>query len=580
MTEIHAFDPDGTPSPGAQAGMAAHFAASLPVVNVMDHGAKGDGTTDDYAAIMDAIGDGGVHVVFPAGTFMHSQSITVPSNTEISGAGRGLTVIKLTTDCPPESWGFVNRDRDAGNENISIRDLRVDGNVPARFGDDRAQAGGGSRGSGITFGNVTRGWITRVDSVDNVLHGFDVTCASVGYPYNGDMPVSDAVGPSRYVWIDSCYASGFGDDGFTTHHSEFLWISNSHAENPRNRDNCNGIEVDDGSRHVFLTNNSTTGCFGGIEIKAHADAPAGQDVHISGHLSLNDVRSYNWRHIGHHSGDDPDSLSAYDIQASDLVSITPNNSKGFQGGSSPKALSISAFRRVRIRGFTALGDGSGDVSPVNIQYRASDVRISDMILRDFGPSDSGVYVSSSSEGVVLDGLTVINTGLRAVQVAGAGAVTLRVSSARLVAPPGGGDYGIDAGYIEAPSAFSISDDCHAEGYTTPVRVHGSDFMSARDAGHSMWLADPSATELSSLTAAGIWYLRAGDFSAKTDRPADAPSSPFVLENRPDRAGSGVLQTLSRWSTGEQMIYTRTVAGSGVSAWAKFTTTEPGAPVGD
>src|SRR5699024_11740738 len=71
--------------------------------------------------------------------------------------------------------------------------------------------------------------------------------------------------------------------------------------------------------------------------------------------------------------------------------------------------------------------------------------------RDFGPSDSGVYVSSSSEGVVLDGLTVINTGLRAVQVAGAGAVTLRVSSARLVAPPGGGDYGIDAGYIDRKS---------------------------------------------------------------------------------------------------------------------------------
>src|SRR5699024_3140049 len=136
---------------------------------------------------------------------------------------------------------------------------------------------------------------------------------------------------------------------------------------------------------------------------------------------------------------------------------------------------------------------------------------------------------------------------------------------------------IDAGSAATPDPSSSTDDCRAEVYTTPVRVHGADFMSARDAGHSMWLADPSATELSSLTAAGSWYLRTGDFSAKTDRPADAPSSPFVLENRPDRAGSGVLQTLSRWSTGEQMIYTRTVAGSGVSAWAKFTTTESGAP---
>ena len=570
MTEIHAFDPDGTPSPGAQAGMAAHFAASLPVVNVMDHGAKGDGTTDDYAAIMDAIGDGGVHVVFPAGTFMHSQSITVPSNTEISGAGRGLTIIKLTTDCPPESWGFVNRDRDAGNENISIRDLRVDGNVPARFGDDRAQAGGGSRGSGITFGNVTRGWITRVDSVDNVLHGFDVTCASVGYPYNGDMPVSDAAGPSRYVWIDSCYASGFGDDGFTTHHSEFLWISNSHAENPRNRDNCNGIEVDDGSRHVFLTNNSTTGCFGGIEIKAHADAPAGQDVHISGHLSLNDVRSYNWRHIGHHSGEDPDSLSAYDIQASDLVSITPNNSKGFQGGSSPKALSISAFRRVRIRGFTALGDGSGDVSPVNIQYRASDVRISDASIRDFGACNSGIYVAANAEGVSLENVTVVNSGLDAVVVAGAGPVSLRVTGGRFIAPAGGGATAVDARHIAEPSKFSISDECYSEGYAVPFRVHAGQFDTARSAGRAMWNIDTSITSLSDLNEAGSWYVYSAAFDAMTDKPADALYGPYVLTCEPNPGGDGSRQTLQRWTTQTQAIYSRINAGSGYSAWVSHT----------
>src|SRR5699024_6551167 len=111
------------------------------------------------------------------------------------------------------------------------------------------------------------------------------------------------------------------------------------------------------------------------------------------------------------------------------------------------------------------------------QYRASDVRISDMVLRDFGPSDWGVYVAGASEGVVLDGLTVVNTGLSAVRVGGSGA-TLSVSSARLVAPPGGGKYGIDAGHIDTPTAFSISDDYHAEGYTTPVRVHSANFDTA------------------------------------------------------------------------------------------------------
>src|SRR5699024_4589111 len=110
-----------------------------------------------------------------------------------------------------------------------------------------------------------------------------------------------------------------------------------------------------------------------------------------------------------------------------------------------------------------IGDGSGTVAPVNIQFRASDVRISDMILRDFGPSDWGVYMAGTSEGIVLDGLTVVNTGLSAVRVAGSGAVTLSVSSARLVAPAGGGESGIDAGHLGTPTGLSSSDDCHVGG---------------------------------------------------------------------------------------------------------------------
>src|SRR5699024_7635384 len=128
--------------------------------------------------------------------------------------------------------------------------------------------------------------------------------------------------------------------------------------------------------------------------------------------------------------------------------------------------------------------------------------ITDMVLRDFGDCDSGVYLASNAEGVTLDGLTIVNTGMRAVTIAGSGSASLRVSAARLVAPAGGGDFGIDAGYIDDPTRFSISDDCHSEGYETPVRVHAGNFDSARAAARSMWPSDTSITSMADLTEAG------------------------------------------------------------------------------
>ena len=60
------------------------------VVNVKDpaYGAKGDGTTDDTAAIQAALTAGaGKDVLGPAGTYLVSSSLTVPANTRFAGAG-------------------------------------------------------------------------------------------------------------------------------------------------------------------------------------------------------------------------------------------------------------------------------------------------------------------------------------------------------------------------------------------------------------------------------------------------------------------------------------------------------------
>lgn len=61
----------------------------LAYVHVADYGAVGDGTTDDTAAIQDAISTGR-HVQFSNQTYRISDGFRVPSNTRISGNGAKL----------------------------------------------------------------------------------------------------------------------------------------------------------------------------------------------------------------------------------------------------------------------------------------------------------------------------------------------------------------------------------------------------------------------------------------------------------------------------------------------------------
>lgn len=361
-------------------------------VNVLDFGGVADGKTDCTAAFKSAIGKGRVKVIVPEGVYIVKE-VKLPSNTVILGAGKGKTTLKLHDDAPKSTRLLTNAHHWLGDHHICVESMSLDWNVE-RLGLVENTSAGGNKSSCLTFANVTFGWVKDVEGINPGLHCFDISATKYNYAGDGYR----ARGSSRYVWLDGLSGFGFGDDGITTHHSDYLFISRCHMCCPSGRShqkgfsNSNGIEVDDGSRNVLLAYNSTAYCFGGVEIKAHGNSSAASNVQIVGHLSFHDNRSYNFRHIGHHKHTDAESKSAYNILANQLISMEPSYCDLYKD-SSPRALVVSAYRNVVINGLTVIGDPNLDFkrNPIcAIQYRAKNVVLNQISIRNFLNAGPGI----------------------------------------------------------------------------------------------------------------------------------------------------------------------------------------------
>lgn len=301
-----------------------------------------------------------------------------------------MTKIKLHDEATKDTRLVTNANHWKGNHYIFVGSLSLDWNVE-RLGNVEKTSSGGNHSSCLTFANVTYGWVRDVEAINPGLHCFDIS--STMYNYAGDG--YRARGGSKYVWLDGLNGFGFGDDGITTHHSDHIFISRSHMCDPSGRahqkgfSNSNGFEIDDGSQNVLLVENSTARCFGGVEIKAHQNSSAASNVQIVGHISVNDNRSYNFRHIGHHKNTDPESKSAYNILATNIVSVAPVFTDLYKD-SSPRGLVVSAYKNVVINHFTLIGDPDYDLKKnpvVAIQYRARNVILNHVTLKIFKKPD-------------------------------------------------------------------------------------------------------------------------------------------------------------------------------------------------
>ena len=388
------------------------------IVNVNDYGADPTGEQDSTQAFKEAVRGGNVHVHMTAGTYKVT-GIRLPNNTVLSGEGKDITTIKFADETPAENIVITNEDMTGDAHNIGIKDFTVNGNKWRQ--NKKFSAAGGSLSSNVRFAGVK--------------HGFDITYANDDYFYQGDGVRVNEELESRYIHIDNCEASGFGDDGITTHHSRYLVITNNYSHHATGGGNNNGIEIDDGSQHVMLDNNMTEMNFGGIEVKAHAPASAPNNVLISNHMSIHDSRAYNLRHIGHHRAGDPKSKTAHSLVLNNCTAIEPYDNKVYPN-STPRALVISAYRNVQVNNFSAVGDGkfTAGLPAIAVQFMSENVMLNGVNVTGFKNSQADIKIfggNNRGKKITLSNINIWNSSQN-IGIAGGGRIyDFRIINANL-----------------------------------------------------------------------------------------------------------------------------------------------------
>ena len=397
------------------------------IINVNDYGADPTGQEDSTEAFRKAFANGGRHVHMTEGTYIVS-GLKLPSNTILSGEGKKQTLIKLNENAPHDVTVIGNKDLDGTAHDIQLRDFKVDGNKFRQDGAISEKNGGGSRSSNIRFAGVTHGYIDNVESVDAILHSFDITYASEEYFNKGDGVRVNEELESKYVRINNCEAWGYGDDGITTHHSRYLVISNNYCHHPKPlHGNCNGIEIDDGTRFSMVYGNITEQNYQGVEVKGHGKTSAPDGILVDNHLSIEENRSYQIRHLEHHrpKENDPISKTAHGVILSNLIALYPYQNGVNKGNVTSKALVINAYDNVIVSNFTAIGDGrfTPGTPAIAVQFSARNVKLDNINISGFKNASSDIKIygrNNSKDHISLSNINIADSSVNYGIVGGAG----------------------------------------------------------------------------------------------------------------------------------------------------------------
>lgn len=262
--------------------------------NVRDYGAAGNGSADDTASIQAAIqaasSAGGGVVIMPAGTYMTTAGITVPTKVSVVGAGMGVTILKLRNSAA----GTSDIIRGMGSY-VNFADFTVDGNAANNPTNLRAGLSFADRSTNCTARNVTvtsnRGFGFAFNACTDML--FDNCHALLMKKRQGFWIGNlDTSFPSKRLKFYGCHAIDCDWDGI--HLSGFqVQIIGGHY-------NGNGRDVSDigtfGACGIYMDpNQATTEADISIEgVHAVDNLESGISVYGQGITITNCITRRNW----------------------------------------------------------------------------------------------------------------------------------------------------------------------------------------------------------------------------------------------------------------------------------------------
>jgi parallel beta-helix repeat protein len=219
-------------------------------VSVKTYGAKGDGVTDDQAAIVKAISAltkaGGGTLVFPSGTYLHSNMLTISGSIVVSGSG--ASSILKATNAYYSALQFLN------SNNCGVQGVKIQGYSTSRLSNNES--------AGVLLTNSSNCTITNIkvdggSSAGILLYNSHYVQITSNDVRNTLADGTHAFGGSSQIQMLNNTAYNTGDDSFAAvayqgdPQTTNVTISNNVTTNSQAR----GVSCI-GAANCVITNNS------------------------------------------------------------------------------------------------------------------------------------------------------------------------------------------------------------------------------------------------------------------------------------------------------------------------------------
>lgn len=212
----------------------------------------------------------------------------------------------------------------------------------------------------------------------------------------------------------------------------------------------------------------------GFEVKAHSRAPAARNVNLINCYSENDIRSFDFRHVGFHLATEKISTSAFDINVVNCTAKYPIYNDLYTG-LNPRALVISAYRNVNVSNFNAIGDPAYDYKNTPIittQYKSRNINLNNISVSGFTTASNDIYViggAQKSDNVNISNVTIHQSALVGIAV-GSRVDSVNINNVNLTGTNKAGSIGVYCTNSQANISAAM-----CEQYATPSKIAGKTY---------------------------------------------------------------------------------------------------------